>query len=313
MGRIRTVKPELFESGTLAACSRDARLVFVGLLTIADDHGRLKDLPKKLVGELFPHDDDVTPVVLSSWLDELENVDSIRRYSSGGDSFIYLPMWEQHQKISHRSPSRLPDPPEFLRKVSGEAPEEILEPPELLRSDLGKGSRKGILDLGGGLGKVSGEPPETTGAVPVAASPEEDLELPKSLPKSRLKRATQVPEDFELTPELQVWASGVGFRGDLVAETSQFLDYYRATGRNMKDWTAAWRSWIRKEVKMRPRPRGQPNDGLSSNEFFRMIQEDSVGRIAGGTTKIVDVEFENRNPDLPWNRPRALGLASEDS
>ena len=38
-------------------CSMSARLLFVGLWTIADRNGRLEDRPKRIRAELFPYDE----------------------------------------------------------------------------------------------------------------------------------------------------------------------------------------------------------------------------------------------------------------
>ncbi len=112
MARIRTVKPELHSSPSLARCSIEARWVFVGLLTLSDDAGRMIDLPKRFAGELFPHEDEISPAMVTAWIDELENVDCIRRYEVDGKQYIYLPNWHAHQKIGNPTKSRLPEPPE---------------------------------------------------------------------------------------------------------------------------------------------------------------------------------------------------------
>jgi len=43
--RIRTVKPEFFADDDVADLSLSARLLFVGLLLVADREGRLEDRP----------------------------------------------------------------------------------------------------------------------------------------------------------------------------------------------------------------------------------------------------------------------------
>ncbi len=125
MARIRTIKPDFFESESLAQCSMEARLVFIGLFTIADDEGRLKDLPRKLAGEVFPHDD-ISPEQMSVWLDELENAHCIARYTHENAHFLHIPHWNAHQKIAHPTPSRLPAPPdecEPIPEILGEIPQ----------------------------------------------------------------------------------------------------------------------------------------------------------------------------------------------
>lgn len=123
MARIRSVKPSLFSSYTLAAVPIEARYLFVGLFCEADDAGRLVDSPKRLAGAVFPHDDKVTGAKVDRWLADLARVGCISRYEAEGGRYISVPQWEAHQRISHPSPSPLPPPsgetPEKLRNHSG--------------------------------------------------------------------------------------------------------------------------------------------------------------------------------------------------
>lgn len=60
MARIRTIKPEFWTSQTLGSVSPRARLLFLALISTADDHGRGGAVPKVLARTLFPFDDDAT-------------------------------------------------------------------------------------------------------------------------------------------------------------------------------------------------------------------------------------------------------------
>ncbi len=123
MARIRSIKPEFFESRSLAKCSRDARIVFAGLFTLVDDYGKIKDLPKKLVGELFPHDVDVTSDDMDRWLREVEEVECIIRYQVDDERLVMISNFSKHQVISKKGKSRLPDPPSFAATLP-DAPED---------------------------------------------------------------------------------------------------------------------------------------------------------------------------------------------
>jgi len=54
MPRIRTVKPEFFDDEKLGTVSRDARLIFIGLLIFADDYGVVKGNSRWLKARIFP-------------------------------------------------------------------------------------------------------------------------------------------------------------------------------------------------------------------------------------------------------------------
>src|SRR5262245_53319056 len=98
MARIRTIKPEIVQSEPLGRCSREARLCFVWMITQADDAGRLRGNPTMLASQLFPYDDDAKGVI-EGWLSELEREGCIRRYQVGGNSYVDIPKWLDHQKI----------------------------------------------------------------------------------------------------------------------------------------------------------------------------------------------------------------------
>ena len=119
MARIRSVKPATFASYTLAKLPIEARYLFIGLWTEADDEGRLIDSAKKLAGAIFPHDKKVTEVKVEQWLTLLADEGVIQRFTSGNGQYISIPAWEEHQRISHPTASSLPAPTEEFAKNSG--------------------------------------------------------------------------------------------------------------------------------------------------------------------------------------------------
>jgi hypothetical protein len=230
VARIRTVKPEFFESDTLAKVSRDSRLTFIGLFTLADDLGRLRYLPKKLAGELFPLDDDVTYVEIEKWIDELEAIDCVRVYEVKGKTYIHLPEWEKHQRIDHPSVSRIPEPLANLSRKS--------------REDVAPGSRN--LDLGSRNLDLGSARPE---AAPQTPTPEpEPNPAPKVAAKPKTKRKTQFPDDFVFTEDMRDWPTSqraVQQGAKLEDEFEKFRDWHTAKGSIMQDWRAAFRTWLR--------------------------------------------------------------------
>jgi len=110
MGRIRTIKPEFPHSESMGRVSRDARLCFIMLWTIADDSGRLRGNSRMLASLLFPYDIDA-PKHIDGWLDKLVEVKAIVRYNGkDGGSYIEICNWRSHQKIDKPSVSKLPAP-----------------------------------------------------------------------------------------------------------------------------------------------------------------------------------------------------------
>ena len=98
MARARNIKPGFFTNDTLAECSPLARLLFIGLWTIADCRGRLHDRPKKIKAELLPYDD----CDIESLLQELDKHGFILRLALGKYRAILIPAFNKHQNPHHK-------------------------------------------------------------------------------------------------------------------------------------------------------------------------------------------------------------------
>lgn len=117
MARIRTIKPEFPQSETIGRLSRDARLLFVQLWTIADDAGRARAASRMLASLLYPYDDDAGALI-EGWLDELELKGCIHRYEVDGSHYLQICNWLKHQKIDRPTASRIPEFDERSRKLA---------------------------------------------------------------------------------------------------------------------------------------------------------------------------------------------------
>ena len=62
------------------------------------------------------------------------------------------------------------------------------------------------------------------------------------------KRATQYPENFQVSPEVQAWALKERLP-DPETQLPAFRDYHQAKGSTFKDWEAALRTWLRNAPK----------------------------------------------------------------
>jgi hypothetical protein len=113
MARIRTIKPSIWGDAGVARVSRDARLLMVGLITMADDSGRFLGSPAAVTGHVFPNDC-IQPSRVQKWLSELAKEDLIHLYRIDGIAYGCFLKWKRHQKISHPQPSALPPPQEEL-------------------------------------------------------------------------------------------------------------------------------------------------------------------------------------------------------
>lgn len=146
MPRIRSLKPDLWEDEALGSCSPLAMLVFVFLITQADDEGRLRAHPALLRNRLFPYRPEVTAKQVEAALVELSNAGIVRSYLVNGERFLSLPSWHRHQRIDKPSKSQIPPPP-----PDSESPRETSTKPREDSATEGKGEeRKGEEPNGSG-------------------------------------------------------------------------------------------------------------------------------------------------------------------
>ena len=109
MARIRTIKPELWMSPQIMNLPHPARLLFIGLITQADDEGRGSADARRLKAAIFPGDD-VTAAEVSGWLVEVVAQKLAVTYDGGEHGPLYfIPTWCDHQSIDRPRPSRYPD------------------------------------------------------------------------------------------------------------------------------------------------------------------------------------------------------------
>jgi len=108
MARIRTVKPEFWTSGQVMRVSRDARLLFIGLLNFADDEGRGDADPFAVKARVFPGDSDIDSERILRLLAELSSRALLVVYEHDGRPLYEVPKFTTHQKIDRPTVSKLP-------------------------------------------------------------------------------------------------------------------------------------------------------------------------------------------------------------
>lgn len=110
------IDPGIWHSEQIGSISRDARLLFLGLVSNADDSGRLKASPRYLKATVFPYDEDIGPADVAHWLDEIaravdgEGLAPAVLYQVGDAAYVQLTKWHTYQSIDRPSPSSLPPP-----------------------------------------------------------------------------------------------------------------------------------------------------------------------------------------------------------
>jgi hypothetical protein len=121
VARIRSIKPEFWYDEELSRISRDARLLYIALWNLADDHGKMRGDTRFIKGQVFPYDtDDIEP-----WLIELERIEKVIRYTVDGSKYLMLKNFAKHQKVDHPTDSKIPDPEDSSREILASSPEKL--------------------------------------------------------------------------------------------------------------------------------------------------------------------------------------------
>jgi hypothetical protein len=215
MARIRTVKPEFWGDFRLAReLSRDERLFYIALWNQADDEGRFLAHPRRLLGAVFPYDEDITTAHIIQWLERLASTDRLVLYEVGSEPYAQLTKFSQHQKINRPQASRIPASPfmEDSLNVHGTSMEDS--------SPEGNGME----------GNGGGDSPPDGGANDPPEKPE------------KRKRKTALPEDWQPTEGHAALARKEG--RSLETEAFKFRQSAAAHGRTYLDWNAAFTTWL---------------------------------------------------------------------
>ena len=148
MPRIRFIKPDFFLDEDLVNISPTARLMFIGLWTLADREGRLEDRPMKIKALLFPYEQ----IDSNAILEEL-NKGYISRYVVDEKDYIQINKFKDHQR-----PHKL-EKESVIPKMLGL---KSLKPNKNLKKDA-KTPDSGFLILDSGLPVVAASQPPDQG------------------------------------------------------------------------------------------------------------------------------------------------------
>lgn len=116
MPRKRQLDPQIWTSYDFSSRTVRQRLLFIGLISLADDEGRGRADAGTVKLGVFPQD----PIRLEEVTKDLRAIDRagmIHLYQVAGKAYYLLPTWTRYQKIDHPSRSSTPAPPQQKRRA----------------------------------------------------------------------------------------------------------------------------------------------------------------------------------------------------
>lgn len=112
MARIRSVKPEFWDSPDTARASLRCRLFYIAMWNWADDWGIGDANAKRLMGFAFPNDDDISAADYPTLRDEVSDCYGVEFYTVDGRQYYCIPSWEDHQRTEKKARRANPGPDE---------------------------------------------------------------------------------------------------------------------------------------------------------------------------------------------------------
>lgn len=111
MARQRFIWPTIWDDPDLGRLSSDARLLYIGCFSLADDEGRIIGDPTYLRTAIFRYRP-LTDEQIAELRDEVAGAcKSFRVYAKNATEYIALANWDEFQKPKYPKPSKLPPPP----------------------------------------------------------------------------------------------------------------------------------------------------------------------------------------------------------
>jgi hypothetical protein len=252
MARARNIKPGFFQNDALGELSPLARLLFIGMWTIADFKGCLEYRPKRLKAQLLPYDEcNIESIMTSLYKSRFVTI-----YHVQGQPYIKIMNFEKHQN---------PHPNE--RKAGSEIPEwdGIVNGINDLESIVTNHDEDGTNRADSLILIPSSLIPDSPSLIPDSKDSGNELDCQESLSKKvPQKNGTRLPEDWVLPKSWGEWALTMpGWTTEAIRlEGEIFKDYWTgvpgARGRKI-NWLGTWKNRIRSQ---NPKANGRPVQDL---------------------------------------------------
>ena len=110
MARKRMISPEIWESQSFGELDLLGKVMYIGMISHADDEGRGILSAQLLKSKILPYDV-VRNADVEKALEDIGNKTSTVYYEVNGKSYYYLENWTKWQYIQKPIPSKLPSPP----------------------------------------------------------------------------------------------------------------------------------------------------------------------------------------------------------
>ena len=226
--RIRTIRPEFYQSESVGSMTWKARLVFINLWSYVEDNGVNLDNPRLFRGQCMPYDDSVLDDIEDAFA-ELEQCGSIIRYERDGKRLLFVPGFEKWQNIQRPGMCHYPPPDGWDKR-----------------------GRKIIPDDSGQLQEHSCESPDDSGQLHDCSrsrSSSGKKEEENKFSSSKEITADCYHDSIEYAVTDRTIASEYA-NLDVTDAWNTFASRHYGENRTIADWTRLWKGWCQRRADM---------------------------------------------------------------
>lgn len=228
--RIRTIRPEFYQSESVGSMTWKARLVFINLWSYVEDNGVNLDNPRLFRGQCMPYDDSVLDDIEDAFA-ELEQCGSIIRYERDGKRLLFVPGFEKWQNIQR------PGTCHYL-------------PPD----GWDKRGCKIIPDDSGQLQEHSCESPDDSGQLHDCSRSRSRSRSGKKEEENKFSSSKEITADcYHDSIEYAVTDRTIASEYanlDVTDAWNTFASRHYGENRTIADWTCLWKGWCQRRANM---------------------------------------------------------------
>lgn len=160
MARIRSIKPDFWDSADTAQASLRTRLLYIAMWNWADDYGIGDGHPGRIITFAFPNDD-IPAADYPRLLADVSSAFGVVFFEYLGRPYFTIPAWDKHQRTEKKAKPKdglLEAAAEAVERFvppdqtpNAESPQNVADVPTLSGEPSDAGSRK--LEVGKGTGE----------------------------------------------------------------------------------------------------------------------------------------------------------------
>ncbi len=116
----RMISSKIWEDEKFNKLTANEKLLYIGMITIADDEGRFHADPRFLHARIFLYANRISKNLVTTMTKKIEEVELITLYSTKKGLVGYHPGWSKHNKVppTKAKPSQIPPPPADKLQIS---------------------------------------------------------------------------------------------------------------------------------------------------------------------------------------------------